>query len=91
MRIGYAIQRMRKERQWTQARLAKEAGLSPGTVFNAESGAILPCRETFRKICKALGSPEYIVLLHAVREEDIPPEKMALWRDLKALMEEIMI
>ena len=36
--IGHRIERLRLDRSWTQAELARRAGISPNTVQNFESG-----------------------------------------------------
>jgi transcriptional regulator with XRE-family HTH domain len=38
--IGERVQNVRRLRMWTQARLAKEAGVSPTTVSGIETGKI---------------------------------------------------
>lgn len=90
MEIGNAVRELRRRKGWSQARLAKEAGLSLMTVFNTESDLTMPCRESFRKICRALGVREYTVLLYAINEKDIPKGKMALWRVFMKVAEELI-
>ncbi len=61
--IGERVQNVRIMRMWTQARLAKEAGLSPTTVSAIETGKIgRPHFGTLGKLTRALGvAPEELL------------------------------
>jgi transcriptional regulator with XRE-family HTH domain len=61
--IGERVQNVRLLRMWTQARLAKEAGISPTTVSGIETGKIgRPHFGTFGKLARALGvAPEELL------------------------------
>jgi transcriptional regulator with XRE-family HTH domain len=53
--IGERVQKVRRLRMWTQARLAKEAGVSPTTVSGVETGKIKrPHFGTIGKLARAL-------------------------------------
>jgi transcriptional regulator with XRE-family HTH domain len=53
--IGKRVQNVRRLRMWTQARLAKEAGVSPTTVSGIETGKIgRPHFGTLGKLALAL-------------------------------------
>lgn len=54
---GRVVLRLRKDRGWSQAELAKAAGLSKPTVQRVESGPQNAERETLERIAKALGVP----------------------------------
>lgn len=47
---------MREAREWTQDDLAEQAGVSPATVFRAESGSRLPSSASLIAIADALGT-----------------------------------
>lgn len=54
--VGTTIKRLRESRFWTQADLAKRAGLSDQAhVSRIESGQISPSRRTIERIALALG------------------------------------
>ncbi|WP_207957130.1 helix-turn-helix domain-containing protein [Rubrobacter tropicus] len=54
--LGERVASIRGRRMWTQARLAREAGLSPTTISGIESGRIArPHFGTVRKLARALG------------------------------------
>jgi transcriptional regulator with XRE-family HTH domain len=61
--IGERVQNVRRLRMWTQARLAKEASVSPTTVSGIETGKIgRPHFGTLGKLARALGvAPEELL------------------------------
>jgi transcriptional regulator with XRE-family HTH domain len=53
--IGERVQNVRRLRMWTQARLAREAGVSPTTISGIETGKIVrPHFGTLGKLARAL-------------------------------------
>ena len=72
--IGERVQNVRRLRMWTQARLAKEAGVSPTTVSGIETGKIRrPHFGTIGKLALALGvAPEELLDLREASEEQGP-------------------
>src|SRR5215204_4653607 len=60
--IGERVQNVRRLRMWTQARLAKEAGVSPTTVSGIETGKI--------------GRPHFSTLGKLARALDVAPEEL---------------
>lgn len=60
--VGYKIKKIRRERDLTQAALAKKAGISTGLIGQIESGKVEPSIKTLEKIASALSlSPCYFV------------------------------
>src|ERR687889_2351816 len=61
--IGERVQNVRRLRMWTQARLARKAGVSPTTVSGIETGKIgRPHFGTLGKLARALGvAPEELL------------------------------
>jgi transcriptional regulator with XRE-family HTH domain len=61
--IGRRVEGARRQRMWTQARLAREAGVSPTTVSGIETGKIgRPHFGTLGKLALALGvAPEELL------------------------------
>lgn len=51
------IKRLRLERNWSQAKLAREAGLSQSFIHDLERGAKTPTVRTLEKLSKALQVP----------------------------------
>jgi len=54
MNIGERIQRFRKEREWTQKRLAEKSGVPQAAISKIERGAVKPLFETVVRIARAL-------------------------------------
>ena len=56
MDIKAKIDQMRKERKWTKSRLAREAGITPNTVYNwYNQNNAIPTRESIENVCFAFG------------------------------------
>jgi transcriptional regulator with XRE-family HTH domain len=72
--IGERVQNVRRLRMWTQARLAKEAGVSPTTVSGIETGKIgRPHFGTIGKLALALRvTPEELLDSREVGEQQGP-------------------
>jgi transcriptional regulator with XRE-family HTH domain len=64
--MGERLENIRRVRMWTQARLAREAGVSPTTVSGIETGKIArPHFGTLGKLARALGvAPEELLDSH---------------------------
>src|SRR5215204_3660660 len=72
--IGERLENTRRLRMWTQARLAREAGVSPTTVSGIETGKIgRPHFGTLGKLARALGvAPEELLGSRAAIEGPTP-------------------
>lgn len=72
--IGERVQNVRRLRMWTQARLAREAGVSPTTISGIETGKIgRPHFGTLEKLARALGvAPEELLDSRAPIEQQGP-------------------
>ena len=79
--VGRRLVVIRERRMWTQARLAKEAGVSPTTVSGIESGRISrPHFGTLRKLARALGvEPEELVSSSGAVEGGAPSTLSLEW------------
>ena len=55
MNTNQKIRQMMEARQWTEYRLAKEAGLSQSTIANIYRRNTVPSVATLEVICKAFG------------------------------------
>jgi transcriptional regulator with XRE-family HTH domain len=77
--IGERVQNVRRLRMWTQARLAKEAGVSPTTVSGIETGKIgRPHFGTIGKLARALDvAPEELLDSREAVEQQ-GPEPLSL-------------
>jgi transcriptional regulator with XRE-family HTH domain len=79
--IGERVQNVRLMRMWTQARLAKEAGVSPTTVSSVETGKIgRPHFGTLNKLARALGvEPEELLGSREAVEQQGPAPLSLGW------------
>jgi transcriptional regulator with XRE-family HTH domain len=55
LRLGSQINRARRERGWTQARLAEELGIDARSLQRIESGRTAPSLQRLREIADVLG------------------------------------
>jgi len=71
---GERLEDIRRVRMWTQARLAREAGVSPTTVSGIETGKIVrPHFGTLGKLARALDvAPEELLDSHETLEQQGP-------------------
>src|SRR4029453_14806045 len=78
--IGERVQNLRRMRMWTQARLAKEASVSPTTVSGIETGKIgRPHFGTIGKLDRALRvAPEELLDSREAVEQQ-GPAPLSLW------------
>ena len=67
--LGARLGRARLERNWTQAALAEQAGVSKRTVERLESGEVATQLSGFLRVCRALGLAER---LDALIPEAVP-------------------
>jgi transcriptional regulator with XRE-family HTH domain len=72
--MGERLENIRRVRMWTQARLAREAGVSPTTVSGIETGKIArPHFGTLGKLARALGvAPAELLVSHEPIEQQGP-------------------
>lgn len=55
--VGARIQGLREKRDWSQAELARRAGIHRVSLANIERGAKLPSLRSLERLAKALGVP----------------------------------
>jgi transcriptional regulator with XRE-family HTH domain len=55
--IARTIRRLRAERQWSQAELARRAGLARITIAQIEGGTRVPELESRKRLARAFGVP----------------------------------
>jgi transcriptional regulator with XRE-family HTH domain len=82
--VGESLEHIRRLRMWTQARLAREAGVSPTTVSGVETGKIgRPHCGTLDKLALALGvAPEELLdSRESVEQQGLEPLSLGWARD----------
>ncbi|MEU3343875.1 helix-turn-helix transcriptional regulator [Streptomyces sp. NPDC006700] len=58
--IGRSVYRRRTERGWSQAELARRAGMSQPAIARLETSLTLPSTRTLLRVAAALGQPLHI-------------------------------
>lgn len=53
--IGRRVRQLRKERQWSQSKLARESHVAQNVLSRVELGAVVPSLLTLEKIAAAFG------------------------------------
>lgn len=84
--LGQRIRKRRRERHWTQARLAQEIGLSVSYLGHIERGTRKASLESLIALCNALDvSPNYLLegsLTITGMAEGLTPKKRTVLREL---------
>ena len=70
-------------REMTQKELAQRIGMTANALCAIELNRSFPSKETIVKVCRVLGIPVGYLLFFALTEEDIPQDKMELFRILR--------
>lgn len=79
MKLGYAIQKVRKQVGFTQTELSERTGLSQTSLSKIEGGA-KPSDASLKKICKALDVPPTVIYMLALEDTDVPLSKKAKYK-----------
>ena len=83
MNIGDSIKQFRKKRGLSQKDLAKMVGISPNALCSIEKNYSFPSRNTVKAICKALDISAALLLFASITDEDVPKEKMQVFKALQ--------
>lgn len=89
MDIGKAIQKLRKEKEYSQSTLAGKAGITQAALSQIENGT-RPGEETLKKISDALGIPESLIYTYAIEREDVPKNKRLLYDQLFPVIQQMI-
>ena len=87
MQIGSAIQGIRKSKNISQKEFAALCGISQTYLSLVEHGKKIPTLERFFSISTKLGTSLHVVLLNAIDESDILPDRQELFEQLKPMIE----
>lgn len=83
MNIGNAIRIVRKKKGISQVKLASMIGISQNALCCIEYGRKIPRKSTLDTICKVLDIPMSYVLFAAITDEDVPQEKLSIFKALQ--------
>lgn len=86
MKLGRAIQIFRTKRNLNQKDLAISSGISQTYLSLIENDVKEPTLATLKSICYHLNIPLPVLLVYAMNEEDVSPEKKEAFRHLSPLM-----
>lgn len=88
MNLGETIKSLRIKKGIKQNLLAEKCGLSANALCSIEKNNAFPSKETIKAICDALDIPVAALLLASLTEEDIPEDKLPVFKVLqKPLLE----
>lgn len=86
MDIGRAIFEIRKEKKIKQVDLADKCGLSVVALCNIEKGRNKPSFKTVELLASQLGVSTDYLILRALDEEDIGPDKRSVYQVIKSIL-----
>ena len=89
MDIGQAIKTFRKKKGVSQKWLAEQSGISANALCSIENDKAFPSKATINSICRALDIPTSWLLFASLTDEDIPEEKLAVFKALQKPMLEL--
>ena len=82
MNLGQTIKMVRKEKGMSQKELAQKSGLTCNALCTIEKDKSFPHKNTIISICKVLNISVGYLLLASLTEDDIPEEKLPIFRAL---------
>lgn len=91
MELGRIISLILKKRGLTQTQVADKIGKSPTALSQIINGTYNPHPDTLKKICDALDIPLPILYFLTISEDDIPKEKLELYRLFEPTIKNFLI
>ncbi len=91
MELGKVINLLIKRKGLTQVEVAKRIGKSTTALSQIIKGSYNPNPDTLDKICKVLEVPQPILFFLTISEEDIPDDKLELYRVLAPTIKDFLI
>ena len=82
MKIGRAINTIRKKKSISQLTLAQSSDITQAALSQIENDIKKPSDETLEKICKVLGVTKSLLFAMSLEEEDVPAENKELYEKL---------
>lgn len=82
MELGQVIGKLIKQKKMTQVEVAKRIGKTPTGLSQIIKGNYSPNPDTLEKICTVLEIPQPILYFLTISEDDIPKEKLDLYKML---------
>lgn len=91
MEIGKVIGLLIKKRGLTQLEVAKRIEKSPTALSQIVKGVYKPNPDTLEKICEVLEVPQPILYFLTISEDDIPKDKIELYRMLAPSLKDFIV
>ena len=91
MDIGIVIGKLIKQKGLTQVEFAGKIGKSTTALSQIVKGTYKPNPTTLEKICQELEIPEPVLHFLTISEEDVPKEKLELYRMLAPSLRDFVI
>lgn len=89
MDIGKTIISLRKQQGLSQKELAQMTRISANALCYIEKGYSFPSKENIKAICFSLNIPTAYLLLKSLTDDDIPEEKLPIFKVLQKPMLEL--
>lgn len=89
MDIGKTIISLRKQQGLSQKELAQMTRISANALCYIEKGYSFPSKENIKAVCFSLNIPTAYLLLKSLTDDDIPEEKLPIFKVLQKPMLEL--
>ncbi len=90
MALGKVIGTLIKKRGMTQSEVSRKIDKSPTALSQIINGVYDPSPETLDRICEVLDVPKPILHFLTISEDDIPEEKLGIYRILEPSIKEFI-
>jgi len=91
MELGKVIGKLIKQKKLTQVEVAGKIGKSTTALSQIIKGTYNPNPDTLEKLCKVLEIPQPILYFLTISEDDIPEDKLDLYRMLAPALRDFVI
>lgn len=91
MNIGHGIREIRKAKGISQGWLALKTGMSQTAISQIENGMKWPKQKTLDKICKVLDTPEALIVLCSLKDDDIPKSKKVAYDNYFPFIKDMLL
>ena len=91
MEIGKLISRLIRKKGFTQKEVAKRIDKSPTALSLIIKGEYNPNPETIKRLCDVFEIPQPIFYFLAISEDEIPEEKLHLYKILAPSIKEFIL
>jgi transcriptional regulator with XRE-family HTH domain len=89
MDLGKAIRQLRKQKSWSQEKLADLSNITQAALSQIENGK-RPGTETMKQISQALKVPESLIYIQGLEREDVPEKKKELFDHLFPVIQQMV-